>query len=146
MQFVPPEAIVPERRPGRTPTGKRTLKKRNKTEINALYQALGSNVLATVKETLAVAPGTEVVQVMVIRRETDKRHAGELAAIYLGEFDRAGFAAASSARGPGRALSLASDAVLNLKGKTEAVAPIELSTRDDLVTALSEIERGLAGR
>jgi hypothetical protein len=72
MQFVPPEAIVPERKPARTPTGKRTLKKRTKTEINALYlEALGSNVLATVEETFAVAPGTEVVQMLVVRRETD---------------------------------------------------------------------------
>jgi hypothetical protein len=56
MQFVGPEAIIPEKKPARTPTGKQTLKKRTKTEINALYlQALGSNVLATVKEAFAVA-------------------------------------------------------------------------------------------
>ena len=74
MQFAAPEAIVPERKPARTPTGKRTLKKRTKTEINALYlQALGSNVLATVKEAFAVAPGTNVVQILVIRRETGAR-------------------------------------------------------------------------
>ena len=77
MQFVQPEAIVPERKPAHTPTGKRTLKKRTKTEVNALYlQALGSNVLATVKEAFAVAPGTNVVQMLVVRREIDKRHAG----------------------------------------------------------------------
>lgn len=57
MEFQPREAIVPERKPARTPTGKPTLKKRTKTEINRLYlEALGSNVLATVKETFAVAP------------------------------------------------------------------------------------------
>jgi hypothetical protein len=144
MQFVSPEAIVPERRPGRTPTGKRTLKKRTKTEINALYlQALGSNVLATVKEAFAVAPGTQVVQLMVIRRETDKRHAGELVAIYLGEFDRAGFAGASGARDPARSLNLAGEAVLNLKGQTAAVSPIDLSGRADLVKLLGVVEIGL---
>jgi hypothetical protein len=144
MQFVAPEAIVPERRPGRTPTGKPTLKKRTKTEINALYlQALGSNVLATVKEAFAVAPGTQVVQLMVIRRETDKRHAGELAAIYLGEFDRAGFAAASGARDPARSLSRAAEAVLNLKGQTAAVSPIDLSGREDLVEVLRVVDKGL---
>ena len=57
MEFQSREAIVPERKPARTPTGKPTLKKRTKTEINRLYlEALGSNVLATVKETFAVAP------------------------------------------------------------------------------------------
>jgi hypothetical protein len=144
MQFVPPEAIVPGRRPGRTPTGKRTLKKRTKTEINALYlQALGSNVLATVKEAFAVAPGTEVIQLMVIRRETDKRHAGELAAIYLGEFDRTGFAGASDARDPARSLGLAREAVLNLKGQTAAASPIDLSDRNDLKAVLTEVTKGI---
>ena len=141
---MPPEAIVPERKPAHTPTGKRTLKKRTKTEINALYlNALESNVLATVKETLAVAPGTEVVQILVVRRETDKKHAGELAAICVGEFDRASYAGASGAREPGRALELAAESVLNLKGKTEAVSPIDLAGREDLASVLAEVENGL---
>lgn len=144
MQFVPPEAIVPERKPARTPTGKPTLKKRTKTEINALYlEALGSNVLATVKETFAVAPGTDIVQMLVVRRETDKKHAGELKAIYVGEFDRASYAGASGSRKPGRALELAAESVLNLKGKTEAVSPIDLAGEGDLAAVLAEVESGL---
>jgi hypothetical protein len=144
MQFVPPEAIVPERKPARTPTGKPTLKKRTKTEINALYlEALGSNVLATVKETFAVAPGTDIVQMLVIRRETDKKHAGELMAIYVGEFDRASYAGASGSREPRRALELAAESILNLKGKTATVSPIDLAGEDDLASLLSEVEAGL---
>ncbi|HEY2715116.1 MAG TPA: DUF4236 domain-containing protein [Solirubrobacterales bacterium] len=144
MQFVPPEAIVPERKPARTPTGKPTLKKRTKTEISALYlQALGSNVLATVKEAFAVAPGTEVIQMLVVRQESAKAHAGKWAAIYVGQFDRATFAAASSARDPLATLTVASEAVLNLKGKTEAVAPIDLRDRPDLASVLAAVEDGL---
>lgn len=144
MQFVRPEAIVPERKPARTPTGKRTLKKRTKTEINSLYlEALGSNVLATAKETFAVAPGTDVVQMLVVRRENDKKHAGQLAAIYVGEFDRASYAGASGAHKAGRALELAAESVLNLKGKTEAVSPIDLAGEDDLTSVLAEVESGL---
>ena len=144
MQFLSPEAIVPERKPARTPTGKPTLKKRTKTEINALYlQALGSNVLATVKEAFAVAPGTQIVQILVIRRETDKKHAGELAVIYVGEFDRSRFEGANADRDPGRALGLAGESVLNLKGKAEAVAPIGLSERADLQAVMAQVEDGL---
>lgn len=144
MQFVSPPAIVPERKPSRTPTGKRTLKKRTKTEINSLYlEALASNVLATVKGTLAVAPGTDVVQMLVVRRETDKKHAGELAAIYVGEFDRASYAGASGAREAGRAIQLAAESVLNLKGKTETVSPIDLAGEEDLASVLAEVESGL---
>lgn len=140
MRFPPAEAIVPERKLARTPTGKRTLKKRTKTEINALYvKALGSNVLATVKEAFAVAPGTEIVQLLVVRRETDKRHEGELAAIYFGEFNRGGYESASP-NDPGRALNLVSGAMLSLKGKTEQVAPIDLSGRPDLSPLFDSVD------
>ncbi len=145
MQFQAPEAIVPERKPARTPTGKRTLKKRTKTEINALYvEALGSNVLATVKEAFAVAPGTQVAQLLVVRRELDKKHAGELMAIYVGEFDRSSYESASGSRDPGKALTLATDSELNLKGKTEQVAPLDLSQRPDLQTVLTQVAEGLS--
>jgi hypothetical protein len=144
MQFVTPEAIIPERKPARTPTGKRTLKKRTKTEINALYlEALGSNVLATIKETFAVAPGINVVQMLVVRRETDKKQAGQMAAIYVGEFDRASHANASGARSPGKALETAAESLLNLKGKTQAVSPIDLTGEDDLASVLAAVESGL---
>ncbi len=146
MQFIQSEAIVPERKPALTPGGKRTLKKRTKTETNALYlEALGSHVLATVKEAFAVAPGIDVVQMLVIRREVDKKHAGELAAIYVGEFDRAQYESASGSRSPGRALALASEAVLNLKGKTEQVAPIDLSDQPELQQVLDQVAHGLKG-
>ncbi|HET7443062.1 MAG TPA: hypothetical protein VFJ57_00230 [Solirubrobacterales bacterium] len=146
MQFVTPEAIVPERKPARTPTGKPTLKKRTKTEINALYlEALGSNVLATVKEAFSVAPGTDVVQILAIRQEEDKQHAGEWAAIYVGEFDRGTFAAASGSRNPAASLNHASEAILNLKGKTEAVSPIALKDQPDLANVLAAVEQGLRG-
>lgn len=140
MQFRAPEEIVPERKPARTPTGKPTLKKRTKTELNALYrQALGSNVLATVKEAFAVAPGAQVVQVLVVRREREKKHAGELVAIYAGEFDRSSYDGASGSRDPGRALELATDPELNLKGKTEQIAPLVLSERPDLQAVLTRL-------
>jgi hypothetical protein len=132
MRFSAPEAIVPERKPARTPTGKRTLKKRTKTEINSLYlEALGSNVLATVKETFAAAPGTEVVELVVVRPETDKKNNGQVTAIYAGEFHRAGYESASPGH-PGKALHLVPGAMLNLKGKTEQVAPLDLKARPEL--------------
>jgi hypothetical protein len=135
VQFFEPEAIVPERKPARTPTGKRTLKKRTKTEVNALYvKALGSNVFATVKETFAVAPGTELIELVVVRRETDKSN-GQIGAIYFGEFDRAGYEGASPSD-PGKALHLVPKSMLNLKGKTEQVAPLDLKERRELAALL----------
>ena len=143
MQFSPPETVVPKCKPARTPGGKRTLKKRTKTETNALYlEALGSNVLATVKEAFAVAPSTKIVQMLVIRRETGKKHAGELAAIYVGEFDRDRYAASNDGN-PASTLASAPEAVLSLKGKTEQVSPIDLSERPDLRQVLAQVASGL---
>jgi hypothetical protein len=146
MRFSAPEAVVPERKPDWTPGGKRTLKKRTKTERNDLYlEALGSNILATVKEALAVAPGTKVVEMLVVREETDKKNAGKLAAIYAGEFHRA----ALEARGwgkigdPARELMSAPSALVNLKGKTEEVAPIDLGEEPELLQVLEQMARDL---
>jgi hypothetical protein len=139
MQFPEPSAIVPDRKPDRTPTGKRTLKKRTKTEINSLYlEALGSNAMATVKEAFAMAPGTQSVQLLVTRRETDSKNAGQIVAIYAGEFDRASHEGASGSREPARALVLAHRSTLNLKGKTAQVAPLDLKDRPDLSNLLEE--------
>ncbi|MFL5872366.1 MAG: DUF4236 domain-containing protein [Solirubrobacterales bacterium] len=146
MQFSAVEAIVPERKPARTPTGKRTLKKRTKTEVNALYlEALGSNVLATVKEAFAVAPGTETILILAIRRETDGKRSGELTAIYVGEFDRASYAGASGAREPAKVLIDATESQLNLKGKTAQVAPLDLEGSPDLKALLEELSTSLRG-
>jgi hypothetical protein len=144
MQFPEPVAIVPDRQPARTPTGKRTLKKRSKTEINALYlEALGSNVLATVKEAFAVAPGAQLIQLLVIRRESDGKHAGQLMPIYMGEFNRGSYEGASSSRDPVKVLTLASESMLNLKGKTAQVAPLDAKEHPDLSGILTEVEHGL---
>jgi len=146
MQFITPEAIVPERKPARTPTGKPTLKRRTKTEINHLYlAALGSNVLATVKETFAVAPGTQVIQLLVVRRETSGKLAGELTAIYAGSFDRAAYVSAAGTRNPGRSIERAGDALLNLKGQAETVSPLDLGDHEDLSMVLRQVDSGLRG-
>jgi len=143
MQFTSPESIVPERKPARTPTGKRTLKKRTKTEVNALYlQAMASNVLATVKETFAVAPGTDTVQLAVIRYETTGKAAGTWSALYVGEFDRRTFADIKTSD-PARSLESAAEFELTRKGKTETVSPLDLKARDDLAALLAEVEAGL---
>jgi hypothetical protein len=136
LRFAAPESIVPDHKPARTPTGKRTLKKRTKTEINALYvEALGSNVLATVKEAFAVAPGTESVQLLVVRREPDEGEAGRLLPIYFGLFDRGKFESPAPAA-PGRSLVPVPGSMLNLKGKTEQVAPLDLEEHPEFSVLL----------
>jgi hypothetical protein len=84
------EDAVPERKPALTPSGKSTLHKISKTERSNLYRAwVYSNVLATVREALAVAPGLGAVTVIVLRREPPSPY-GEhpLSVIYVGTTTR----------------------------------------------------------
>ncbi len=82
--------LVPEKVAASTPAGKPTLKKRSKTDRNALYvKALASTVLATVREALLTSPSTDEVRVVVLRRDPlapdpDQR----VAPIYTATFER----------------------------------------------------------
>src|SRR5205085_6946754 len=64
------EDSVPEKKPALTPSGKPTLHQISKTDRSDLYRGwVYSNVLATVREALAVAPHLGAVTVVVLRRE-----------------------------------------------------------------------------
>jgi hypothetical protein len=66
---VPGIDAIPERMPERTPAGNLSLKKLTKGVRNSFYAALVSgNVLVTVREAMAVAPGITWIRVAVIRR------------------------------------------------------------------------------
>lgn len=77
--------LVPDVRPDTTPGGKPTLRKRTKTDRNALYaEAIASTVLATAKEALAVAVTATEVRILVIRRSD----AGGIEPVYAGSLRR----------------------------------------------------------
>lgn len=77
--------VVPDVRPDTTPGGKPTLRKRTKTDRNALYaEGIASTVLATAKEALAVAVTATEVRVLVIRRSD----AGGIEPVYAGSLRR----------------------------------------------------------
>jgi hypothetical protein len=89
MKIASPSELIPEREPSTTPTGKPTHKRRTKRDINALYaELLASQVVATVKEAFAVAPGLQHIRVLTIRG--DRLGGGlQLIPLYVGEMDRA---------------------------------------------------------
>jgi hypothetical protein len=141
MKFEHPDAI-PERRPALTPAGRPTIKKRTKTERNELYfRTLASNVLATVKEAFAVAPAIHEAKVIVIREERSDRHRDKLAAIYAGRFVRGN--CDLSAGHPDLEIEYASDALVNKKGRTEEIAPLDLRDEPEVQQALEQLARDL---
>jgi len=82
--------LIPEKVSALTPTGRPTVKKRTKTDRNALYvSALASTVLATVREALQCSPATDEVRVIVLRRAPGTVvSAMSMEAIYAATFDR----------------------------------------------------------
>jgi hypothetical protein len=70
-----------------TPGGKPTLKKRTKTDRNALYaRGIASTALATAKEALAVAPAATEARILVVRPASNST-AG-LEAVFAGTYSR----------------------------------------------------------
>jgi hypothetical protein len=72
MRWPTLDDVVSERKAAVTPGGKPTIHKRKQGERAELYlEAMSSNALATIKETLAVCPNIESVGLAVVRPEQD---------------------------------------------------------------------------
>jgi hypothetical protein len=126
---------VPERTPSVTSAGKPTTKKRNKTDRNALYvAALGSTVLATVREGFAAAPSVDEFRMVVLRKDLNAPTPDDFVApIYAASFLR------SAAEGlqwrktdPTAALLAADDAQFKRKGAAGDVVGIGLTEHPGL--------------
>jgi hypothetical protein len=147
VMLMESEEAVPERRPTVTPTGRPSSKKLNQTERSELYQAwISSNLLATVKEAFAVAPGLRAATVVVLRRSPPNPFGEvEVDAVYCGTFSRERFEKLRFEQ-PGMldAIFHAEDVRLNAKGRSKRMAPIDLSKDEELRDLVAEVRRSLA--
>jgi hypothetical protein len=141
MVFGHPDR-VPEQTPALTPAGRPTLRKRTKSDRNLLYlTSLASNVLATVKETFAVAPGLDEVSVLAVRQESARSKAPMLlGGIYAGVFSRAQVERVDwASANPTDAILHVPGAMINLRGQASEVTALDLSDHADLQTTLESI-------
>ncbi|HXF72743.1 MAG TPA: hypothetical protein VNO79_09070, partial [Actinomycetota bacterium] len=138
---------LPERVPAVTPTGRPTTRRLTKTERNELYLGwLSSNVLATVREALAVAPGLAAVTIAVLRREGLSPF-GEpvLAPVYVGTFPRAMCERIAWDRPEALdAVFHAEDASISLRGRTKELAPLDPRDHPGLEELVAEVRRAAA--
>jgi hypothetical protein len=134
VALVEGEERVPERVPGRTPSGRPTLRRLTKTERNAFYRAwVFSNVLATVKEAFAVAPGLTAVTAVVLRRRRNPFGETSAEALYCGTFSRERFQRLDLASD--RALDAplhAEEVLVDVGGRTGELRPLDLASHPDL--------------
>jgi HEAT repeat protein len=140
MLFGHPD-LVPERTPALTPSGKPTLRKRTKSDRNDLYlNALASNVLATVKEGFAVAPGLRAIQALVVRRDPIATGGDQLVAVYAATFTREMLGAIDwNNIKPANLLDAPANWLLTLKGQADEVVPLDLRDEPDLQSVLEQL-------
>lgn len=141
-----PGTMVPEQKPALTPAGRPTLKKRTKTDRNQLYTtALGSMVLATVKEGFAVAPNVDEIRILVIRKDPQASTPTEyLTPIYAARFARGRTVNIPwTAIDPAETLLRADDAMLVRRGSTKEVAPLDLSKDPELASLVEQLRTQL---
>jgi hypothetical protein len=132
--------LVPERTPALTPTGKKTTKPRSRRDRNQLYvDALGSAVLATVREGFAAVPSLRELRVVVLRRTPDAAtEQSRLDPIFTGSFDRERYRSVAWARvKPAAALLAADDARFHRSSVSGEVSALDVD-EDPALRALVE--------
>ena len=142
--ILPPASAVPERGPSTTAAGNFTLKKLNKSEAAAFYMLLVcGHVLVTIKETLAVAPSISAVRIVAVRQSDRDAYGNVTPEVMLaGVFERErlrnvvweGMDAARIVNDTNTQL------VIEQKGATKALAPIDLGTEPELQAVVSAID------
>jgi hypothetical protein len=147
LMMAPDPAVVPERKPALTPAGRPTLKKRTKAELNDLYvSAIASYVFATVKEALAVAPGLQDANIIVLRREPSAGLGDDkVVALFAGRFPRTLLDDVHwNAIDLARVLDEVPDALLRRRGRTGELAPLDLADEPDLAEIVGHVQQALA--
>lgn len=135
--------LVPEQRPDITPGGKPTLRKRTKTDRNALYaRAIASTVLATAKEALASAPSATEARVLVVRRSNGL---GGLEPVFAGRFTRTLLRSVEWARHPDPLLIAleGEDVIFRTKGITQEVIALAVEPGTAAAQLIDALDQAL---
>ncbi|MFN8099665.1 MAG: hypothetical protein U0Q21_15410 [Dermatophilaceae bacterium] len=136
--------VIPEHRPDVTPGGKLTIKKRTKSDRNALYaRAIASTVLVTAKEALAVAPGATEVRVMVVRPAAVR---SGVEPIFAGAYSRALLDSVDWSRNddPFVVAFDGSDVRYSTKGSAHEVVAFPVPTGSSMAGLLDALDRAIA--
>lgn len=144
--LYPPQDFMPDKKPALTPTGRPTLKRRNKTETSDLYaRAVASTLLATVKEGFAVAPGLEQITTLVARKDSRADHPQDyMAAIYAGTFSRDRIQRLDWEHIDAlEEIYIAPDAMLKREGATATLSPLDLSEEPELKAVMEQLKDSL---
>lgn len=133
---------LPTRKPGRTQTGRPSLRQWGRKDRNVFYMGVvGSTVLATVKEAFAVAPGLGSVTTIVLRHSPPPAAGlrSTLDIMYRGVFERERYERTDwNKLEPAEELARAEHFVA-LNPKTAAFLPLDLSALPEMHSLLLQL-------
>jgi hypothetical protein len=118
---------VPERYPALTPAGRPTTKVYTQTDRNALHlHLILAHVAVTLREAFAVVPSLQHVRMVVVERLES------VEVVLAGVFPRSVIDRLDDDDAPMNLLDLGQEVIVNRTGRTNQVAPIDVSSEPDL--------------
>ena len=137
--LVPDVLALPDRVPGTTATGAVSLRKAKKGELNELhFDVVCGHVLATLKETFAVAPRIEVVSIVAVQERGDG--AGDVEPVLAARVARPRLAGLAGQSASAMLEEAASGLLVNLRGSARTLTVLPLAAHPDLAALIAAFE------
>lgn len=143
--LVPPMAeAIPEHMPTTTQSGNLSMKKLTQRDRSDYYKIfVCGQVLVTVRETLAVAPGLGSATVVVVRNEgKDAYGKTRVSCILAARFQRATLSGVQWATADASTIvnDVSVDRVINQKGRSQELAPLDLAGVPGLADLIKAVD------
>lgn len=142
--LVPGVDFLPEKMPSVTAAGSLSLKKITKADRSAYYRVLVcGHLLATIRETFAVAPATRGVRAVVIRASGMNAYGTpKVECIMAAEFTREALEGVrwGDVDAPQIVTDVATNVMVNLKGAAKEIQPLDLAKEEALASVLSSFD------
>lgn len=142
--LVPPASALPERRPTLTQAGNLSLKKLTKRETADIYKMLVcGHLLVTVKEAFAVAPRLAAARVVAMRpAPADAYGAVKPEVLLATRLERSALQGIrwADADAPQIVNDAGTGTMLNQKGSTQELTPLDLSKEPDLQALVRAVD------
>jgi flagellar hook assembly protein FlgD len=138
VMLYPGADVILEQKPAVTPTGRPTIRKRPKTERNTLYaQSMASHILATAREAFAAAPAINGVTVLTVAQSEAVGGIATMSAVAATGFTRETVGKFNWERlDPWATIEAANPSLVNRRGRTGELAPLDLSQEPGIATVL----------
>jgi len=142
--MVPDDTVVPDRYPTTTDIGNLSIRKMTKKDRDAYYRELvAGDLLVTVREAFAVAPGLASARIVAVRAGAPNGFGAVTAeALTAAAFDRKTLDGVAWDQASATSIlhDASNDLVVNYRGAALTVAPIDLAKEPDVAKLVAAID------